>query len=76
MGGTKRVTIYFAAELHRALRLWAAASDQSVSGLVNDAVRLTLAEDLEGLEAFKQRAGEPSLSFESFVRSLRRCGKI
>ena len=41
----KRATIYFDPDLHRALRLKAAETDQSVSDLVNRAVKLTLAED-------------------------------
>jgi len=41
----KRATIYFDPDLHRALRLKAAETDQSVSDLVNNAVKLSLAED-------------------------------
>ena len=49
----KRATIYFDPDLHRALRLKAAETDQSVSDLVNRAVKLTLAEDVEDLAAFE-----------------------
>ncbi len=45
----KRATIYFDPDLHRALRLKAAETDQSVSDLVNRAVKLSLAEDVEDL---------------------------
>ena len=41
----RRATVYFEAEIHRALRLKAAASERSISDLVNDAVKLTLTED-------------------------------
>ena len=51
----KRATIYFDADLHRALRLKAAETDQSVSDLVNLAVQLSLAEDVEDLAAFEAR---------------------
>jgi predicted HicB family RNase H-like nuclease len=40
----KRATIYFDPDLHRALRLKAAETDQSVSDLVNRAVQLSLSE--------------------------------
>ena len=50
--------------------------DRSVSDLVNDAVRASLAEDAEDIEAFKERSAEPSLSFERVVRDLKRRGKI
>ena len=72
----KRATVYFEPEIHRALRLKAAASDRSISDMVNDAVKLALAEDAEDLAAFKNRAHEKSVDFETMVRSLRRRGKI
>ena len=72
----KRATVYFDADIHRALRHKAADADRSISELVNDAVRASLAEDLEDLAAFEERAAEPSLPFERVVRDLRRRGKI
>lgn len=72
----KRATIYFEPELHRALRMKSAVSDRSISDVVNEAVRLTLAEDAEDLAAFNSRAKEPTLAFEKVVKSLRRRGKI
>ena len=68
--------MYFEPDVHRALKLKAAASDRTVSEMVNDAVRLALAEDAEDLEAFERRAGEEELLFEDFVRSMRRRGKL
>ena len=43
-----------------------------MSDLVNEAVKLSLAEDAEDLAAFEERAGEPGLSFESVVKDLKR----
>jgi plasmid stability protein len=60
--------------LHKALRLRAAASDRSVSEMVNDAVRMSLAEDAIDLDAFTSRRSEKSVSFESFVTGLKRRG--
>ena len=76
MDELKRATVYFDAAIHRALRLKAAASDRSISDMVNDAVKAALAEDAEDLEAFEQREAEPSLSFESLVRDLRKRGRL
>jgi len=73
---TKRATIYFDPELHRALRLKAAETERSLSDLVNDAVQLSLAEDAEDLDAFETRAHEPNLPFEDVVKDLKRRGKI
>jgi len=72
----KRATVYFDSDLHRALRLKAAVTDQSVSELVNEAVKLSLAEDAEDLAAFEERAHEPNLSFEEVLKDLRLHGKI
>jgi hypothetical protein len=73
---SKRTTVYFDPALHRALRLKAAETDQSLSDLVNAAVRETLMEDFEDLEAFEARSGEPSLSFEDVLKDLKRRGKL
>lgn len=75
-GIQKRATIYFDSDLHRALRLKAAETDQSVSELVNRAVQLSLAEDMEDLAAFEARQDEPSLPFEEVLQDLRQRGKI
>ncbi len=73
---TKRATIYFDVEIHRALRLKAAETERSVSDLVNDAVKASLAEDAEDLTAFELREPEPNLPFESVVKDLKRRGKV
>jgi plasmid stability protein len=72
----KRATVYFDPEIHRALRIKAAETDRSLSDLVNEAVKLALAEDVEDLAAFEERASEPILSFGDVVKELRRRGKI
>ena len=76
MDETKRATIYFDAEVHRALRLRAAACSRSISDMVNEAVRMTLAEDADDLRDADQRQDEPSSSFEEFVTSLRNSGRL
>ncbi len=72
----KRATVYFDPQIHRALRLKAAETDLSVSELVNNAVKLSLAEDAEDLAAFEERAKEPNLAFEDVLKDLRRRGKL
>ena len=73
---SKRATIYFDPALHRALRVKAAETDRSLSDLVNDAVKLSLAEDAEDLASFEERSIEPDLSFEDVVKDLKRSGTI
>jgi hypothetical protein len=76
MGTPKRATIYFDPAVHKALRLKAAETDQSVSELVNLAVRRSLAEDADDLQAFRDRADEPTMKFEDFVRDLTKRGQL
>jgi len=72
----KRSTVYLEAAVHRVLRLKAAETDRSISDLVNEAVKTSLAEDAEDLAAFEERAAERSVSFEKVVREMRRRGKL
>ena len=72
----KRTTIYFDPTLHRALRIKAAEHDRSVSDLVNEAVRLSLAEDAEDLAAFEEREHEPNVLFTDVVKDLKQRGEI
>jgi hypothetical protein len=76
MGEPKRATVYFDARIHRALRLKAAETDRSVSELVNEAVKESLAEDAEDLAAFEDRARERSHRFEDVLKQLKRRGAI
>jgi len=73
---TKRATIYFKPELHHALRLKAATTHNSISELVNEAVKQIFAEDVEDLSAFEERANEPDLDFEDVLKELKISGKI
>ena len=73
---TKRATVYLDPGLHRAIRLKSIETTRSVSDLVNDALRGELAEDADDLAAFDERKNEPTLNFETFVKELRRHGKI
>ena len=73
---TKRATIYFDTDLHKALRLKAVETNQSVSELVNEAVREALAEDAEDLAAFEDRAEEPAIPYDEMVMRLRKDGRI
>lgn len=73
---SKRSTIYFAPEIHKALRLKAACTNRSVSDLVNEAVRNALHEDHVDLAAFDERADEPTLTYETLLNDLKVNGKL
>ncbi len=76
MDSQKRATVYFESEVHRALRLKAAATERSISDMVNDAVKASLAEDADDLAAFSERSADKSISFDTFVQGLKRRGRI
>jgi len=73
---TKRSTIYFEPEIHRALRLKAATTERSISDLVNEAVRQVLTEDQEDLATIAERAAEPTITYEALLDDLKSHGKI
>lgn len=75
-GIPKRSSVYFDADLHVALRLKAAHSHRSMSDIVNDAVRVALAEDQEDLAAFDDRVAEPTMSYEALLDDLKAHGKL
>ncbi len=76
MPTTRRTTVYLDPGIHKALRMKAAVTDRSLSDLVNDAVRVALAEDAADLASFEDRSGEPDLAFEDVLRDLTLRGKL
>lgn len=73
---TKRTTVYLDSQLHKALRVKAAEVEQSMSQLVEEAIRVSLAEDSVDLTALEDRRKEPSLAFEDVLKKLGKNGKI
>ena len=73
---TKRSTVYLDTDLHKALKLRAAETDTPISSLINKAIRAQLSEDEEDLSYFESRKKEKAISFESFVKDLKKRGKI
>ena len=73
---TKRTTIYLDTDLHHALRIKAAETDNSMSELVSEAIKLSLAEDAIDTAAFEERSKEPSLAFDNVLKKLKADGKI
>jgi hypothetical protein len=71
-----RATVYLEPELHKALRLKALETSQSVSELVNKAIKESLSEDAEDLAAFGERAKEPVVGYEVMIKRLKQDGRI
>ena len=73
---TNRATVYLEPDLRRALRLKSIETSRSMSDLINDALRADLAEDASDLAVCEERKNEPTMSFEEFVKELKRRGTI
>ena len=73
---SKRSTVYFDPAIHRALRIKAASCNSSLSEIVDEALRIQLAEDQEDLAAFEERIEEPEISYEALLKDLKKHGKI
>jgi phosphate uptake regulator len=68
--------VYFEEDLHNALKIKSVTTNQSVSSMVNDAVRYLLSEDQQDISAFNERADEEVISYESLLDDLKTHGKI
>lgn len=72
----RRSTVYLEPQIHKALRLKSAETDQTISDLVNEALRHSLAEDAIDLEAIDQRKAQSERPFEAFVKELHKDGLV
>ncbi len=72
----KRATVYFEDDLHKALKMKAAEASSSVSDLVNQAIREALSEDLDDLQAFRDRESESTMDFETFLKHMKSDGRL
>ena len=72
----KRSTLYLDPDLHKALKVKAVETDRSMSDLVNEALKNSLAEDAEDLAAFETRLSEPLVSYEDMLKELKSNGRI
>ena len=73
---TKKVTIYFEPNVHKALRIKAAKKSRSISDIVHEALGLLIPEDAEDIADFDARIGEPNIGYAEFVHGLKADGII
>ncbi|HET9174024.1 MAG TPA: ribbon-helix-helix protein, CopG family [Candidatus Saccharimonadales bacterium] len=71
-----RTTITINDKIYKALRIRAAESGETVSVLVEDAVKEQILEDLDDLQTVKERENEPAIDFKDFVKELKADGLI
>lgn len=71
-----KATLYLEEPIHKALRIKAAETNQSMSELVNDALKASLQEDLEDLKDWRERKDDEPVGYEAFVELLKKDGTI
>jgi DTW domain-containing protein YfiP len=76
MKKSKRATVYFDVDMHRAIRFKAVETDRSISDIVDEALRLYLREDAEDLADIRQRVAEPTISYEALIEEMSQAGEI
>ena len=71
-----KATLYLDDTVHQALRMKAAETRQSMSDLVNEALKVSLREDLEDISDWKKRRNEKTYGYEEFLSQLEADGAI
>ena len=67
-----KITLNLEDTILQALKLKASETKQSMSELVNDALKATLQEDLEDIKSWEDRKGEDTNSYEEFLGLLKK----
>lgn len=79
MGAVKKATVYVDQDLHKAARIHAAESDQSLSDVINDALASYFADiqdDIDDLAVIKKREKEPRVPMAKVLAKLKTDGVI
>jgi hypothetical protein len=76
MAQARRTTVHLHPSVHRALRVKARRSHTTLSALINEALRDSFVQDAADVAAFRARAKERTISFETFVVNLERARNI
>ncbi len=76
MAETHRATVYLEPRLHKAVKMKAVETDQSLSQIINEALRQNLAEDARDLEAIETRRSRPERAFSDFLKELKKDGLL
>lgn len=71
-----RTTITINDKVYRALKLRAAESNESISSIVEDAIKFQMLEDLEDIEIARRREKEPTHSFDELVAEFKAEGLL
>jgi metal-responsive CopG/Arc/MetJ family transcriptional regulator len=67
-----KITLNLEDTILKALKLKATETNQSMSELVNDALKASLQEDLEDIKSWEERKGEDTYYYKEFVELLKK----
>lgn len=75
---TTKATLYLDSKMYKTLKLRAVETGQSISGLMNEALRAQLSEDLEDITTIRSRLvkKETPLSYETALEELKNSGVL
>lgn len=79
MGAVKKATVYVDQDLHKAARIHAAESDQSLSDVINEALASYFADvqdDIDDINTIKNREKEPRVPMSKVLAKLKADGII
>ena len=71
-----KITLNLEDTILKALKLKVTERNQSMSELVNDALKASLQEDLEDIKSWEERKGEDTYDYEEFVELLKKDGVL
>lgn len=71
-----RTTITLNDKLFRTLKMRAAESDETISQLIENAIKYQVLEDLEDIEDAVKRENEPAYSFDDLVKQFKAEGLL
>jgi metal-responsive CopG/Arc/MetJ family transcriptional regulator len=67
-----KITLNLDDTILQALKLKSSETKQSMSELVNDALKASLQEDLEDIKSWEDRKGEDTYDYEEFLELLKK----
>jgi len=75
---TVKATLYLDSEMYKTFKLQAVETGQSISSLLNEAMRAQLNEDLEDITSIRKRLAkrERPISYEAALEELKQNGLI
>ena len=73
---TTRTTVYFEPQLHKALKIKAAQTGQTISDILNTLLKQDLGEDQADLVSFAERENETAVGYEDFLARLKADGTL